>query len=76
MTRIYICPCCDQPAQPRTTPMSPAEMVTALRLMERKGLTPAELLTVYADTLDHIAPGMTAYIRALEYCRERLPGRE
>ena len=63
MSRIVVCPCCDQVVKaPRTKPITDAEFERALALMMARGWTVQRLLTERYDDLEYIAPGLTSML--------------
>jgi hypothetical protein len=58
-----LCPCCEQEAEPRTTPLTELEARKAFAMMAMRGWTRDRLLDERAETLDIMAPGFTEWLR-------------
>lgn len=58
-----MCPCCEQPAQRRTTPITEDEAMRGFVLMAQRGWTAERLLAERADDIEFIAPGMNDWLR-------------
>jgi hypothetical protein len=61
--RVYICPCCDRPAQRRAEPLTEKDCLLSYAKMLAKGWTSDRLLAERSEDLDYIAPGLTDWLR-------------
>lgn len=63
--QMFTCPCCDEPAKPRSSPLSEPEKYAGFAKMLAKGWTAERLLAERSEDLEGIAPGMTDFLRWL-----------
>lgn len=60
--QFRMCPCCELPAERRSTPITDRDAERGYQIMAAKGWSASRLLAERAEDLDFIAPGMTTWL--------------